>query len=437
MELPNEKMIKQLFANSVFAHYFQYSGNELFEIFGATIVPAADANIRKSPAMGYLFIGQKWDAKYIAGHGLATNYHAEVIPASEISSFRFESGKNYLTRDLRNLNGQFIAKLIFSREDPLKSDLSLFLILSVVLTLTAFAAIIVFLLYFRNLILKPLSLISKTLKTRNAEHLNSVNGNTNEFKKIRSLILQFFQQEELLKTSNIELKETNATKDKLFSIIAHDLKNPIGNIQVISILLSESIKNNEKETSEELLSMISSQTKETMALLETLFDWAKSQTGQFNFSPAILNLKETIGQVIEIHQPSAMLKDIRIESTVPAETRVFADLNMLKTILRNLISNAIKFTHQGGFIKITADLKSNGTEITVSDNGIGMDDNTLSSLFQIDNSKTTKGTANEKGTGLGLIICKEFIEKHGGSIRAESAPGKGTSFIFFMPETSI
>jgi signal transduction histidine kinase len=82
-------------------------------------------------------------------------------------------------------------------------------------------------------------------------------------------------------------------------------------------------------------------------------------------------------------------------------------------------------------------LKSNGTEITVSDNGIGMDDNTLSSLFQIDNSKTTKGTANEKGTGLGLIICKEFIEKHGGSIRAESAPGKGTSFIFFMPETSI
>lgn len=437
MELPNEKMIEQLFTNSVFAHYFQYSGNELFEIFGATIVPAADANTRKSPAFGYLLIGQKWDVKYIASHGLATNYHAEVIPASEISSFRFESGKNYLTRDLRNINGQFIAKLIFSREDPLKSDLSLFLILSVVLILTAFAAIIVFLLYFRNLILKPLSLISKTLKTRNAEHLNSVNGNTNEFKKIRSLIQQFFQQEELLKTSNIELKETNATKDKLFSIIAHDLKNPIGNIQVISILLSESIKNNEKETSEELLSMISSQTKETMALLETLFDWAKSQTGQFNFSPANLNLKETIGQIIEIHQPSAILKDISIESTVPAETRVFADLNMLKTILRNLITNAIKFTHQGGFIKITADLKSNGTEITVSDNGIGMDDNTLSSLFQIDNSKTTKGTSNEKGTGLGLIICKEFIEKHGGSIKAESAPGKGTSFIFFMPETSI
>jgi len=434
LELPGEPMIKQLFADSVFTHYFQYSGNELFEIFGATIVPAFDANTRKSPPLGYLFIGQKWDDKYITAHGQATNYHAEIIPESEISRFIPESGKNYLIRNLLNENKQLIAKLIFSREDPLKADMSLFLILSVVLTLTAAAAIIVFLLYFRILILKPLSLISKTLKTKNPQYLISVNSSTSEFKKIRSLILQFFHQQELLKRSNIELKETNATKDKLFSIIAHDLKNPIGNISAISNLLSESIKNNEKETTDELLSMISSQTKESTALLETLFEWAKSQTGQFSFNPLSHHLKEIVAQVIEIHQPAAILKKITIESIIPDEVMVFADLNMLKTILRNLISNAIKFTYPGGLIQISAELKSNGTEIVVSDNGIGMDANALLSLFHIDNSNTTRGTADEKGTGLGLIICKEFIEKHGGNIKAESEKEKGTRFIFFLPK---
>lgn len=437
LELPDELMIKQLFADSVFIHYFQYSGSGLFEIFGATIVPASDANTRKSPPLGYLFIGQKWDDKYIYAHGQATNYHAEIIPESETSRFIPESGKTYLTRNLLNENGQLIAKLIFSREDPLKEDMSLFLILSITLTLTALAAIIIFLLYFRSLILKPLSLISKTLKTKNPQYLISVNSSTNEFKKIRSLILQFFHQQELLKRSNIELKETNATKDKLFSIIAHDLKNPIGNISAISNLLSESIKNNEKETTDELLSMIGSQTKESTALLETLFEWAKSQTGQFSFNPLSHHLKEIVGRVIEIHQPAAILKKITIESIIPDEVTVFADLNMLKTILRNLISNAIKFTYPGGLIQISAELKSNGTEIIVSDNGVGMDKNALLSLFHIDNSNTTRGTADEKGTGLGLIICKEFIEKHGGNIKAESEKEKGTRFIFFLPEASF
>lgn len=436
LDFPGELMVEKNFADSVFTHYFQYGGSELFEIFGATIVPASDANTRKSPPLGYLFIGQKWDDKYISAHGQATNYHAEVIPESEISRFIPESGKNYLTRNLLNEHGQLIAKLIFSREDPLKTDMSLFLILSVTLTLIALAAIIIFLLYFRSLILKPLSLISKTLKTKNPQHLISVNSTTSEFKKIRSLILQFFHQQELLKRSNVELKETNATKDRLFSIIAHDLKNPIGNISAISNLLSESIKNNDMETTDELLSMIGSQTKETAALLETLFEWAKSQTGQFSFNPTSQNLKEITGRVIEIHQPSALLKKITLESIIQDEVMVFADLNMLKTILRNLISNAIKFTYPGGLIQISAELKPTGTEIFVSDNGIGMDKDTLHSLFHIDNPKTTRGTADEKGTGLGLIICKEFIEKHGGTVRVESEKEKGTKFIFFLPKAS-
>jgi signal transduction histidine kinase len=435
-ELTGEFKIKPLFAQSTFAHFFQYCGKDLFEVFGATIVPASDANIRKSPALGYLFIGQKWDPKYIAAHGQATNFSVEVIPASEISRFSRNPRKNYLTRDLLNQNGQPVARLVFSRQDPLKSEMSVFLVLSVLLTLTSIAAIIIFLHYFRSLILKPLSLISKTLKTRNTGHLIAFDCNVNEFNKIKSLILQFFYQEELLKKSNSELKEINSTKDKLFSIIAHDLKNPIGNISAISNLLSESIKNNDRETTDELLSMIGSQTKETSALLETLFDWAKSQTGQFSFNPTKHHLKDITVRVIEIHQPAAVLKKITIKSIIPDDIMVFADLNMLKTILRNLTSNAIKFTYPGGLIQISAEQKPNGTEVIISDNGIGMNKDTLQSLFQIDNSRTTRGTADEKGTGLGLIICKEFIEKHGGNIRAESEKEKGTRFIFFLPDSS-
>ena len=426
-----------LFSDTAFVHYFQYCGKELVEIFGATIVPAADADSRKTPAQGYLFIGRKWDSDYIAEHSLATNYQTELIQGTDLSNFRQDSDKNYFTRNIADINGQTIAVLVFSKKDPLTSNMSTFLYLSILVTLLAISSIIVFLFYFRKIILVPLQQISTTLNTRNPEHINSLNEHTDEFKQLGALILQFFWQEELLKKNNAELKENNATKDKLFSIIAHDLKNPIGNILMISELMVNSMKNHENETSEELLAMIGSQAKETMNLLETLFEWAKSQTGQINYKPEILNLQKIIEQVVEIHNPAALLKGINFDIVQSDEIFVFADPNMLQAVLRNLITNAIKFTNQGGLISITAEILPDSAKITVADNGVGMDIKTQKSLFHIDTTLTTTGTANEKGTGLGLIICKEFIEKHGGRIRVESEPGKGSKFIFNLPSASV
>ncbi len=426
-----------LFSDTAFVHYFQYCGKELVEIFGATIVPAADADSRKTPAQGYLFIGRKWNPDYITEHSLATSYQTELIQGADLSNFRQDSDKNYFTRNIADINGQTIAVLVFSKEDPLTSNMSTFLYLSILVTLLAISSIIVFLFYFRKIILVPLQQISTTLNTRNPEHINSLNEHTDEFKQLGALILQFFWQEELLKRNNAELKENNATKDKLFSIIAHDLKNPIGNILMISELMANSMKNQENETSEELLAMIGSQAKETMNLLETLFEWAKSQTGQINYKPEILNLQKIIEQVVEIHNPAALLKGINFDIVQPDEIFVFADPNMLQAVLRNLITNAIKFTNQGGLISITAEILPDSSKITVADNGVGMDIKTQKSLFHIDTTLTTTGTANEKGTGLGLIICKEFIEKHGGRIRVESEPGKGSKFIFNLPSASV
>lgn len=425
-----------LFSNTAFVHYFQYCGKELVEIFGATIVPAADADFRKTLAQGYIFIGQKWDSDYISEHSLATSYQAELIQGTDLSNFQQDPDKDYFTRNIADIKGQTIATLVFSKKDPLTSNTTTFLDLSILVTLIATAAIVVFLFYFRKIVLVPLQKISTTLNTRNPEHIKVLNQHTDEFKQLGALILQFFRQEELLKRNNAELKENNATKDKLFSIIAHDLKNPIGNILMISELMGDSMKNQENETSKELLAMIGSQAKETMNLLATLFDWAKSQTGQINYKPELLNLQKIIEQVVEIHNPAAIVKGINFDIVQSDEIFVFADPNMLQTVLRNLITNAIKFTNQGGLISITTKVLSDGSEITVADNGVGMDQKTLESLFRIDTILTT-GTANEKGTGLGLILCKEFIEKHGGRIRVESEPGKGSKFIFNLPSASV
>jgi signal transduction histidine kinase len=434
---PDPQMIETFFADTAFVHYFQYCGDDLMEIFGATIVPAVDTDTRKTAPQGYIFIAKKWDANYIAEHSEATNCKTELIATSKLPAFKQDPNRVYYKKSILNQNKESIAALLFSTDDMLKEELAPFLYISILLTVIALLAIVVFIFYFRNLILKPLSIISETLKTRSTEHLNSFNNNSDEFQKIRNLILQFFEQDEMLKRSNQELRETNATKDRLFSIIAHDLKNPVGNIHLISNLLSESITNNEKENTKELLSLIDQQTKETMALLETLFEWVKSQTGKVSFKPEIHSLKTITEQVIEIHNPAAQLKGISIESGTTDELMVFADKNMLKTVLRNLITNAIKFTHPGGLVRISAERKTNSIEITVADNGVGMDEKTISTLFHIEKNHSTLGTAKEKGSGLGLIICKEFVEKHGGSIRIQSTPGQGSRFIFTLPDSNF
>jgi signal transduction histidine kinase len=433
LKYPDQALINSGFATSPFSHYFQYCGNDLIEMFGATVVPASDSDARKTKSQGYLFTGRKWNADYLAEHGDATGYQVIILKNSELLTLKKDPSKIYFLKSLNDSSGNTIATLVFSRQDLLKQDLSPFLNLSVLLTLIAFFAMIIFLFSFRYIILVPLSKISTALNTHNADHIVSLNRHSDEFKVLGSLIHQFFMQEDVLTKNNTELTEINKTKDKLFSIIAHDLKNPVGNILSMSDLLASYLKSNDTETCDELVQLLNHQAKETLTLLETLLDWARSQSGHLVFQPTLLDLNTVVDNVLGNLNSSALLKEIVILPSDVNDVKVFADVNLLTTILRNLITNSIKFTNAGGTICVSARMNANETEISIVDTGIGMDRKTQEMLFKIESNLTTVGTAKEKGTGLGLIICKEFIEKHGGQIRVFSEVGKGSQFILTLP----
>jgi signal transduction histidine kinase len=263
------------------------------------------------------------------------------------------------------------------------------------------------------------------------EMLNNVNNKNDELQLAKE---ELKQQNEKLKQSEKQLKELNTTKDKLFSIIAHDLRSPFNSILGFSEPLDKSENGNFGKESAHNLEIINTTAKRTLTLLDNLLNWAKSQIGQINYEPERINLLSLIHEIIEISNPTAQIKNITLNYSQIDNVEVFADPNLFKSILLNLICNAIKFTHNDGRIDIAAKLNSKQIEISVTDNGIGMSEETLNKLFKIDSGITIKGTANEKGSGLGLLICKEFVEKHGGRIWVESELGKGSKFIFIIPQ---
>lgn len=233
--------------------------------------------------------------------------------------------------------------------------------------------------------------------------------------------------------NEIKLIELNATKDRLFSIIAHDLQSPFNSILGFSELLIKNLKKYEVTEVEKFLSNINLSAKNTLVLLSNLLNWAKSQIGQINFKPENVVLSSIIKEIFELSNSSAKNKNIVLNYIKTERTVVFADINMLKTVLRNLISNAIKFTNSNGEINVSALQNNNFIEISVSDNGVGMDEEKQSKLFRFETNVTTPGTENEEGSGLGLILCKEFVEKHNGEIWVESKLGQGSVFKIKLP----
>lgn len=248
-----------------------------------------------------------------------------------------------------------------------------------------------------------------------------------ERKKIESALIE----------SERELRELNATKDKLFSIIAHDLRSPFNNIIGCSELLIEKVNDDTFTESEKYLNIINSSANNTLVLLDNLLNWAKSQIGKISFNPVKLIFSNIIMEVLKIEKPIAKAKNISLNYFTADEIEVYADENMLKIILGNLISNAIKFTKHGGEIRVFAILIKDWVEITISDNGIGMNEEKLQKLFNISSNSSTIGTANEQGSGLGLLLCKEFIEKLQGEISIKSIEGKGSEFKFTVPLKKI
>lgn len=238
------------------------------------------------------------------------------------------------------------------------------------------------------------------------------------------------ENEEKIKSNNLQLKELNATKDKFFSIIAHDLKNPLGNFKMVSNLLSDSYNDMSEKEKTDFLAMMKESSNNIYDLLNNLLEWSRSQRGILPFNPINIELKDVVTECLMVLSTLSNTKQIKVSNNVPENIKVNADLNLLTVVIRNLVSNAIKFTNNGGEISIDAEQKNGKVCFTVTDNGIGMTRETIDKLFRIDVTVATAGTNDEKGTGLGLILCKEFIEKHGGKIWAESELGKGSKFKF-------
>ena len=239
--------------------------------------------------------------------------------------------------------------------------------------------------------------------------------------------------EETLQENENRLRNLNATKDKFFSIIAHDLKSPFNSIIGFTNLLAEQIHKKDYSEVEEYAEIIQSSSWRAMDLLTNLLEWSRSQTGRIEFNPHDFEIAELINETTELLNDSARQKSITISVTLPHNVIAFGDKSMISTILRNLITNAVKFTNQRGKIDISASQTETESVVSVSDTGIGLKKEDVEKLFRIEESLSTKGTEGEMGTGLGLLLCKDFIKKHGGKIWVESEPGKGSRFVFTLP----
>lgn len=234
-----------------------------------------------------------------------------------------------------------------------------------------------------------------------------------------------------------QLMKLNATKDKFFSIIAHDLRSPFNALIPGTKFLADSIDKLSSEQVKRFALEIHRSAETTFNLLGNLLSWARSQSGVFDYDPVTIDLCRLIINTIDIHRQQADQKKIRFKTCMEAGISVYADMNMINTVLRNLISNAIKFTDEGGQVTVSAVTESNRVKIKVADTGIGITQKNLPRLFEIDGNLKMRGTAGEKGTGLGLILCREFIEKHKGAIWTESKPGCGTTFFFTLPADTL
>ncbi len=270
-------------------------------------------------------------------------------------------------------------------------------------------------LFLENVLITP-------LKTNNKEHTH--------YLAIKEDITEKKQNEK-------RLAELNATKDKFFSIIAHDLRSAFGTIINFSELLVQNIDKYDIAKSKSFAKYINDSSSNIFKLLENLLSWARSQTGGLKYQPEMIVLSDTADEIITLYEEKAGRKSVLLYREDFTKTEVFADIEMLKLVLRNLIVNALKYTEKHGKVWLDYKIKGDFVEISVNDTGVGIAKEDIDKLFTIAGKESTPGTEQEKGTGLGLMLCKEFVEKNGGKIRAESKLGQGSSFIFTVPHKNL
>jgi signal transduction histidine kinase len=256
-------------------------------------------------------------------------------------------------------------------------------------------------------------------------------------KRLRKLTTDLKERKTLLENQSTELRELNRIKDKFFSVVSHDLRGPISSIGGISHMIRESLEHNNKALLHEITDYIDQTVFSLTGLLENLLNWAQSQQGRFPYNETEIDTKELITEVVRLFSTIAVLKDIRINLKLRDNLSIPGDRNSMLMIIRNLVSNALKFTRANGMVSITTGLTGDGmAEIIVSDNGVGIPEDKLPWLFEFKENKSTYGTDKEKGVGLGLSLVYEFVKMNKGNIEVTSKTGAGTSFKLYFPITA-
>ncbi|MDX1700530.1 MAG: GAF domain-containing sensor histidine kinase [Melioribacteraceae bacterium] len=246
-------------------------------------------------------------------------------------------------------------------------------------------------------------------------------------------LLELKRSNHLLKVKSIELKEVNETKDNFLSIISHDIKNPFFSILGFSEILKTEMDELTKDEKNDLVDKIHSTSKETFKFLETLLKWSLMERGKVDIETTNIDLNEIICKIFSLLSGAAEKKRISLIKDVSPNAEFVADENMILSLFQNLISNSIKFTNIGGKVEIISRIKGDFIEIRVLDSGIGIEKERINNIFELTTKDSTKGTAGEGGTGMGLPLCKQFVRKNGGNIKVESTVGKGTTFTIIFP----
>ena len=338
---------------------------------------------------------------------------------SEIKDSRYKADKEKVVSEL-NAKYDLENKKQENELLKMKSDRQ-FLIIVVAIIILGFVAVFSFLLYSKN---RKMRKINSELE-KNRKHIEDQNTELDTI----NTELEVINHE--LTTTNNEMRELIATKDKFFSIISHDLKGPASAQEQITRMLKEDYDSLEESEKKEFIELLSDSTVITLNLLENLLTWGRSQMNKINMHPEYFNLHYNINNTIYLLKPNADLKNISVINKCPKDVIIFGDPNLISTVVRNITNNGIKFTPASGSITINCKKINNEYhQVSISDTGIGMEESQVNNLFKLDKAKSTPGTNDEKGTGLGLIISKEFIDMHKGDIWVESEPGKGTTFYF-------
>lgn len=421
------------FAESVFdtllknrqTGFFIITPEGLLEISASTIHPSVDITRKRTP-QGFIFLGKIWNSNILKTISRFT--HSEISFIKPVRLNRFSDEKVIVSYPVRGHDGKVVSTIFSAKEDSSISYINrLSMYIYLFFGISSFLILLILFISINKFVILPLNNITLTLKKENPTYIKTLAQQNNEFSAIAKLILDFFEQKK-------QLISLNTTKDKFFSIIAHDLRGPLMGLHGLSLLLHKNVAKYDKEKIEQISLSLFNASENVSSLMENLLQWAKSQIDNLEFSPQKIQLREVAAKSILDIESMAINKGIVLVNNINSGIEIMADENLLKFIIRNLLGNAIKFTPKEGKVFIDALAMSESIEISINDTGIGMSKKQLDRLFKIDSVISKNGTEGEKGTGLGLILCKEFVEKHGGIIYAFSDQGKGSTFSFTIPK---